>query len=510
MVRMNIRRFNLCAAVLCVLAAASVTAQAARVEVHPKDTGEALINPDMGWTLHYYSNSLVNYGSRLEPADTASYFPGLSVVYLRLPWSLLEPEEGLFDWSVLDTPAQRFIREGKQIALRLTTAETPFRFATPSWVREAGAKGYFFTPHEGIKPDGTHWEPDYDDPIFIEKLDKFLEAMAKRYDGNPAVAFIDVGTYGTWGEGHTVHSTQIKVPDEVKKLHIDLHLKHFKKTLLCINDDFIGHNQPGDDFPVTNYALSKSVSLRDDSIMSAPNAKPPWYHDQLAQKFWPTLPVILEHAHYGSALNQKKSWSNSLLIKSVEDYHASYMSIHWWPDEFLHANRTTIDQINRRLGYRLQLRQASWPGEVTIGEPFTFRSVWRNAGVAPCYPGGFVTLTIMDDKGGIVSVNVDESFSVRELPVGPPGEAEERTLESKFVIGRRIDDRGRMRGMKVLPGTYGVYVSVGRRDGTPVIALPHNGEYKNERRYLLGKIEVSLSPSDTAWDRSRLLSPRRK
>ena len=50
--------------------------------------------------------------------------------------------------------------------------------------------------------------PDYDDPIFLEKLEHFLAAAGARYDGNPELAFIDVGTLGAWGEGHTVPSTR--------------------------------------------------------------------------------------------------------------------------------------------------------------------------------------------------------------------------------------------------------------------------------------------------------------
>ena len=31
--------------------------------VRPVDTGEALVNPGMGWTMHFYSNIPKNYGS---------------------------------------------------------------------------------------------------------------------------------------------------------------------------------------------------------------------------------------------------------------------------------------------------------------------------------------------------------------------------------------------------------------------------------------------------------------
>ena len=178
-----------------------------------KDTGEALVNPGMGWTLHYYSNIITNYGSRLAPSDTLDDFPGLSVIYLRVPWSFLEPEEGRFDWSLVDTPAQRWIDKGKQVAFRVTCSESWMRYATPKWVEAAGAKGHNFTVGKGVDPDGPYWEPNYDDPVLLAKLDQFLTAMAKRYEDNPNVAFIDVGSYGVWGEGHTWASTQLPVDD---------------------------------------------------------------------------------------------------------------------------------------------------------------------------------------------------------------------------------------------------------------------------------------------------------
>jgi len=111
------------------------------VTVQPKDTGAALVNPDMGWTMHFYSNVPENYGSRLEPSDTLDDFPGLSTVYLRVPWAFLEPEEGSFNWALFDTPAQRWIAKGKRVAFRVTCSESWLRFATPEWVRQAGAKG---------------------------------------------------------------------------------------------------------------------------------------------------------------------------------------------------------------------------------------------------------------------------------------------------------------------------------------------------------------------------------
>ncbi len=229
--------------------------------------------------------------------------------------------------------------------------------------------------------------------------------------------------------------------DKIVRKHIDLWVKHFPQTLLTISDDMVGHDKPGRHFPLTDYALSKGVSLRDDSILVQPPPRQ-WYHSEMAQEFWPKLPVILEHEHYGSSKARGNWGDGSLLLKAVEDYHASYMSIHWWPREELEENRALIDRINLRLGYRLQLREMSWPDKIAIGKPFKVTSRWANAGVAPCYPGGFMAITIKDDNGGIVSVLADDSLDMRSLEVGAPGKAPVKDAR-KRVHGRpdRADDK---------------------------------------------------------------------
>jgi hypothetical protein len=494
---------NIACMIILLLSMSGIANAQETYTAHPEDTGAALVNPSMGWTMYYYSNVARNYGSKIEPSDTVDEFPGLSTVYLRLPWSYIEPKEGEFNWAILDTPAQRWIAKGKRVVLRLTCSEDWMDYATPKWVKDAGAKGVFYKYSDpGRSPDGVSWDPVYDDPIFLEKLNAFLAAAAKRYDGNPNIEFIDIGTYGLWGEGHT-HASSKQDKIELQKLHIDLHLKHFKKTPLCISDDFAGHHKPGKRFPITDYALSKGVTIRDDSIMvGAPPMS--WFHDEMAQAFWPTLPVIIETGHYGPSVD-RKAWSSELFIKSVEDYHASYMSIHWWPHDFLEKNRDAIDKINMRLGYRLMPTEVTWPKAVRIASTqesytlavagntsdvtdygdlsskFKVQWTWANKGVAPCYPGGFPALTLKDAKGGIVSVLTDETFNMRDLEVGPPEESPTTKHESEFIIG--------LYAPTTRPGTYDVFISVGKRDGTPTIALPLAND-DGQRRYRIGSITI--------------------
>jgi hypothetical protein len=469
-------RLWVCAAVL----AGALRAEE-RITLRPQDDGRALLNPGMGWTMHFYSNIPGNYGSKLAPSDSLDGFPGCSVVYLRIPWSYLEPEEGVFNWAILDTPAQRWIARGGRVAFRITCSESWLRYATPEWVKKAGAQGVFWDYGKGVSETGAFWDPAFAGPVFLAKLENLLKAMAARYDGNPDVAFIDIGSYGLWGEGHTGASSRVpqaQMDVEVKR-HIDLHVQYFKRTLLCISDDVSGPGNRSGAYPLLDYARERGVTLRDDSILVQPHPNA-WFHADQAERYWPTLPVILEHEHYGSSV-ARKAWDPELLIKSVEEYHASYLSIHWWPQEFLEKNREAVARINRRLGYRIRLEELSFPAEAKIGDWFDVAWRWANAGVAPCYQGGFPALTLKDAQGGLVAVLVDDGFDVRDLKVGPPDAPSAVARSSRFRAGWIAP--------VTRPGTCEVFVSVGRRDGTPQLALPLADD-DGARRYAVGRLAL--------------------
>lgn len=446
-----------------------------RTTFTPPDSGAALLNPAMGWVLHYYDNSLENYGHKLEPSDTVDDFPGLSVVYLRLAWAYLEPEEGKFNWALVDTPAQRWIARGKKIAFRFSCSETDeaLPFATPEWVKKAGAKGHYFTPGKGVDPQGKFWDPDFDDPVFLAKLDRFLGAAAARYDGDPNVAFIDVGSFGVWGEGHTFWSTKLAYSSATVRRHVDLYLKHFKKTLLTANDDF---KDQGRGMDAIQYPFSRGLTLRDDSIMVQPKDLA-FLSASLAEGIWQNRGVVLESEHYGPS-KERGAWEDGRkYLEALEAYHASYVSIHWFPREFLEANRELIRRMNLRLGYRLQLEQISYTAKVT-GQTIQLNYAWRNAGVAPCYPGGFPSVTLKDAKGGIALSTTDETLDVRNLPVDLPGKAKSISGQMRVVLPPQLK-----------PGLYTVWVSVGSRQGTPALALPLS-DNDGQHRYKAGTIAV--------------------
>lgn len=450
-----------------------------RTVVRPKDNGAALANPGMGWVFHHYDNDIVRYGSKLEPWDTVDEFPAVGVIYLRLAWSYLEPEEGKFNWSVVDIPAQRWIAKGKKIAFRFTTFESASNNppnATPEWVARAGARVYPVRGRTGSAASAVvRYEPDYDDPIFLAKLDNFFAAAAARYDGDPNVAWIDIGTVGIWGEGDP--GPERSVTAATVRRHIDLHIRHFKRTLVAYNDNLTFR---GKGLETIAYAKEKGLTLRDDSILCRPGQEA-FYTHYYAGAFWPRLPVILESEHYGLSV-QRGDWGDgSDYLRAVEAGHGSYISVHWWPREFLEKNRQLVNRISMRMGYRLQLLEASVPDEAPAAGRMTLSHRWRNNGVAPALPGGFVAFTLKDQKDGIAGVFVDEGFDVKTLAVGEPDKADPLTRNTEF----------RLPPASILkPGSYRVFVSVGSQIGTPQIALPLDNQ-DGQKRYLIGTITIS-------------------
>ncbi len=470
---------------LAALALALSGASASAAVFRGVDDGRMLRNPGCGLAFYYYSNSPDAYGPCLAPCDDMAWFPGCSICYLRLPWSMVEPKEGVFDWATIDAPAQRWIARGGQIALRFTCSEDWMYYATPEWVRDAGAKGTQYRLWQGMvrTPDGKTlpWDPDFGDPVFLEKLETFVAALAARYDGRPEVAFVDIGSYGLWGEGHTFGSSQVPEEKRARDIprHIDLWRKHFTKTPLLLSDDIDGNNNQSGDYPMLDYARAHGVGWRDDSILVEPPPRS-WYHADQAERYWRTLPVALETEHYMGSV-ARGAWTRELLEKAVEVHHASTLSIHGDPKRLLDDNPEAFATVARRLGYRFLPREVAWPDAISFGkaaDDFAVTFSFANAGVAPCYRDLYPCLTLKDAQGGIAAVLADGGFNLRGLLPDAPA-----AHNATFRLGRF--------GAPVLPeGTFDVFLSVGEADGTPVCELPLAGGDDGQRRYRIGTVEL--------------------
>ena len=470
--------------------------------VRPQATDDVLINPGMGLVYYHHDDRVWMYGTGIAPDDTLDWFPGISTVYFRLPWSALEPEEGKFRWDVIDTPARAWIAKGRKLAFRITCCEKFEDYATPRWVEKAGAKGNVWHCRE--HPEQPRWEPVYDDPVFLSKLKVLLREFAMRYDGNPDVAFVDVGTFGLYGEGHVNQTSGLSEEERFRlvRLHMGLWRQALPHTRLVMSDDvFSKRNAPEGERPLMQYALESGIGFRDDSLYIKPSAM--WKHDAWAREFAASQPVVLEPCHYGST--QRETWWLGRQIESVEAHRASYFGIHGFPREHFRGNERLFADIARRLGYRFELREVRYPGCVKMGEVVRIESDWVNVGVAPRYDLTRISFTLFDANGRVAWISPGGKFDFRELRPKIDGVEYPKTVVSECHFGyvHRVKTFGDRRekearelgyigedGMMptVKPGVYTLAVSLGRADGKPEIALPLSGG--RDLVYPIGMIEL--------------------
>ena len=367
-----------------------------------------LENPHTGWYHHFPDNHINKY--IVQEDSHLLDFPGMDHIYIRLAWSYLEPEEGTFHWEIIDDIINKWTHKGLKISFRISCKETSTdrieqQFATPKWVMEAGAKGNYYHQGKIVGPDGP-WEPVFNDPVFLEKLENFLRIFAARYDGKPWLRYIDIGSIGDWGEGHTWAGSKIDYSMEQKKIHIDLYRKYFKTTQLIVSDDFVYNiKNPADRDAFHHYVMQQGISYRDDSPLvngyfneysdTYTVRSPEFFQDVYRQK-----PTVFELEHYrkvksdgnwsaeeGSAISQYAPGKTGadFFRGALNLLHATYIGYHGDAHDWLTDNPELTVELLNRCGYWYFLQEVDIPAPLQIGRDNTLQMLWENRGVAPAY-----------------------------------------------------------------------------------------------------------------------------
>jgi hypothetical protein len=375
---------------------------------HLWDTIRPLANPGKGWYHHLLDNGIDKY--HISDDSVFMAFTGMDHLYLRLAWAYLEPEEGKFNWSYIDDVVENMFLWDTASPFALSCKETGpapgsvpvevngIRYATPYWVKNAGAKG-IDRPEHG----SPSWTPEWNDPVFLEKLDNFHKAFADRYDGEPWVRYIDVGSIGEWGEGHTHFSTRIPPTADEVKTHMQIYLKHYKHALLVVTDDLLYWNKPEEDVQeLLEFAIGNGFSLRDDSPLVdwyVDNNLDTWSvsHPHFFEDVYLTRPVVFELEHYGHVKkngNWKGKNGEEILVEhgvsgaeifrnALQLIRPTYIGYHGYAEEWLNDNPQLTNELLNLCGY--WYFPVSVQVEKSTISQLAFRIGWLNKGVAPAY-----------------------------------------------------------------------------------------------------------------------------
>jgi hypothetical protein len=333
------------------------------VRVQFREVDTLFANPGQGWMSQQRS-------PLGEPR-----FP-CSVVYIRFNWADAEPEEGNFNWKLIDDVIAGWKPRGAAVAMRVMTcnAHSSGYYTSPKWLFDAGCKSFEYLAGGDDPTSGgkrvPRIEPDYADPIYIEKQGAFLKALGERYDGRPEVEFLDVGSYGVWGEWHTQHPA----PLTVRKQIVDLYLRAFRNTPLVFMSD---------DAEVLNYALAHGTGFRRDGVGS------PWHEQNWigSKKYagiagmaetWKRAPVVFEW--FGDyAYLQSRQWSFDAAVDFMLSNHVTLINdnIGRVPLEAM----PQLQKLARLAGARFVLRELAHGKTVKRGMALSLQMKWANVGV---------------------------------------------------------------------------------------------------------------------------------
>ena len=449
---------------------------------HLSDDKTVLENPHKGWYYHFVDNGLKRpvYRDRLTEVKKFRT-PCMNHLYLRMDWADIEGEgEGKYDFSYVDRVMEEWGALGYKFSLRFCCYEPWLEYATPKWLFDYGI-GH--TRNEFKREDGSiryAYEPDYDDPIFLEKLENFLRQAGEKYDGDERIESLDVGTFGTYGEGHTSSGSWKVYPASVLKKHVNLHLKYFKNTHLIVNDDFIQeawNESPEDASEIYDYCLGKGLGLRDDSICVKSYVEQFGYntmrHPTIFAKFAENAPVDIELCHIYHNIPER--FKEGLpIIEALRTANATYAGFHGYEDEWFEKSEYLTDYLTNRLGYWLFVDGVD-PFTPTEGAKEMCKLIIANRGFAKCYHKYRLDLRLRDADGRIYPLNND-SPDTTEWDSGSENE-----------ISLRLDYRN------VPEGKYTLELGLFSNDRAIKLALK-NDLLTADGYYAL--TEVTVSPMD--------------
>jgi len=353
--------------------------------IAPQTSTDILLNPGKGWVL---------YGSPAnQSASTMAY---ASVGYMRYDWSSIEPSEGQYNWSIIDNDLNAWVAQGKQFAFGVMNANSSdaLQYVTPHWVFADGAASVRCTAFDDTTgKTGIQYEPTWNDPIFLQKVRDFLTALARRYDNNPHIAYIDVRSYGNWGEQHVYGITpSIPLVAADVQTHIQMYRNAFQHTQIIAPWGTPDYNS------VYDWAVNNGVGMRRDGMMVDSNG------EELVRAHG-KAPAVFEF--YGSYqwLKAGGYWDGARLRQEVELGKPSYIGMGQWDDDaqtMLADEQQLIGDLANRIGYHFVLASATLPTTLTNGQTSTISLSWRNQGVTYLYKKASVAVALLDNANNVV------------------------------------------------------------------------------------------------------------
>ncbi len=498
-------------------------------KIFTADNGEVLLNPGMGYMLIQRGHNK----QRFDELSRDEWFlaPRLcDKIVFDVPWSVIEPEEGKFDWEnpEWEGAMQSWIDAGYKVGLQVRGMGgrgTLANDGAPQWLFDRGAK---YIDEPPAVPGGKPMRyPVYWDKLYLEKSRELAFALGERYNRHPAVEMVFPGFLGHYGEMHISEHTPIRPWVEA-----GFSLENYTATLHWQTESFkaafpdkplfqelgnLSYNTPDPECEIgpisivqarelVPYLVSQGINLKYNGLGANWDrwGEDPfiegWYVDY-CRAYHERVKVIVEnistfhapgelatlrrcHASYTNRGGERQGVPETALaeihddcFRQMENYDP--LSKHFYLEhtrELPEVRRNTLREAARIVGYRLLPVELYYPARIVRKRPALLTSFWENRGAARPGEEFGILFALLDCAGNCV-------WEQLIPPVLP-------TTTALWEGGCRVGERSELLVPESVPaGRYHLAIGMRRLSDRYPIRLPLFGR-DAMGRHVLGPIEI--------------------
>ncbi|WP_187434541.1 DUF4832 domain-containing protein [Paenibacillus methanolicus] len=387
----------------------------------------------------------------------------------------MEPEKGRFAFEEIEQTFhfEEWRAQGVKINLRIVLdyPSDVSHMDIPDWLyEEIDEAGVWYDDEYG-----QGFSPDYANTILIRYHERLIAEVARRYNADPLIAFVQLGSIGHWGEWHTMDEGEnpIDFPGQrVTDQYAGHYVRYFtNKPLLMRRPHEIALNHK---MGLYNDAFGKRDATVDGFYDWYKNGYVSW----LTQKKEPAMPDFWKNAPSGGefSANVLNYFSDAQIKETL--YQAQLTHVSWMgPNSPVRAEaggplQANIDRFLKTIGYRFVLYKTVYEEIRKPGDTLHIRLLAKNKGIAPFYFRWPLELTLADASGKVVS-SIRSGADIRKWLPGT----------NEAIVHLPI-----ARGLA--PGTYELSAAiVDPVTGQPGIDFANEGR-TTDGRYKIGELEV--------------------
>lgn len=386
----------------------SVVVKDGKVTVNPLEFIHAIRNPMKGFREYF--------GPGYDKVREGYPYPYGSIIKEYMQWNMMEDNENDGVDKIISYSNHRW-KDVEKINVKVI----PRIFIV--WIEpwhSGYAKNTYTTNPDDL--NGWHWPSDfpgevynedpnspiiggYFDPMFKDRISKFIEKAGQAWDNDPRVAYVEMGIVGEWGEHHDPNISTYWAPHDqpnhvenrtwvpgLEKVLGDAFTNAFKNKKVMVRYAY--------EFKDYEFGIYwDSWAINEEKVRGYEEMK------KLGDR-WKSQPIGGEITWNWGSLNKFNSFeevvkddeTRDLVIQQIRDLHCNHLGGVTWANFNDPFFIPYAELLQKTMGYRYLLSNFTYPTSVKPNEPFTISFDVVNTGSSPFYYDWPVEVALLDPQ----------------------------------------------------------------------------------------------------------------